>query len=310
MLFLIISIVLILIILGISYYAFRVAFLAPPHLDTNHYFVPEGAQYDAVRDGIKKSVARMAERTYEPITITSFDGSKLFARYYHISDDAPVQILFHGYKSSSLLDCSGGSYFAKILGHNAIVVDQRSHGQSEGTIITFGIKERRDCLCWIQYAIQRFGKDVNIILSGLSMGAATVLMVNDLDLPDNVKGIIADCPYSSPKEVILKTARDMHFPPTLMYPFIWLGARIFGHFNLSESSALEAIKNCQIPILILHGEADELVPCEMSRQMEKAGARDITLETFAQAGHGLSYIIIPDKYEKAVTSFVDRCLNS
>ena len=143
---LVIIIILFLICIGISYYAFRIAFLAPEHLDTNHYFMPEGEQYDQVREGIRKSVARMAERKYDPVTITSFDGCKLFARYYHVADNAPVQILFHGYKSSSLLDCSGGSYFAKQLGHNAIVVDQRSHGQSEGRVITFGIKERKDCL--------------------------------------------------------------------------------------------------------------------------------------------------------------------
>lgn len=310
MLYFIIIALLIIIILCVSYYAFRVAFLAPPHLDTNHYFVPEGEQYDAVRDGIKKSVARMAERKYEPITITSFDGSKLFARYYHVSDNAPVQILFHGYKSSSLLDCSGGSYFADQLGHNAIVVDQRSHGQSDGTVITFGIKERKDCLCWIQYAIKRFGKDVPIILSGLSMGAATVLMVTDLNLPENVKGIIADCPYSSPKEIIMKVAKQMHFPPRLMLPFVWLGGFLFGHFNLFESTAVDAIKNCEIPILILHGDADELVPCEMSQSMLTSGAKDITLETFAGAGHGLSYIVIPDKYEKVVLEFIDKCLDN
>jgi len=310
MLYFIIIALLIIIIFCVSYYAFRVAFLAPPHLDTNHYFVPEGEQYDAVRDGIKKSVARMAERKYEPITITSFDGSKLFARYYHVSDNAPVQILFHGYKSSSLLDCSGGSYFADQLGHNAIVVDQRSHGQSDGTVITFGIKERKDCLCWIQYAIKRFGKDVPIILSGLSMGAATVLMVTDLNLPENVKGIIADCPYSSPKEIIMKVAKQMHFPPRLMLPFVWLGGFLFGHFNLFESTAIDAIKNCEIPILILHGDADELVPCEMSQSMLTSGAKDITLETFAGAGHGLSYIVIPDKYEKVVLEFIDKCLDN
>ena len=309
MFYFLIIIILITIILGISYYAFRIAFLAPPHLDTNHYFVPEGEQYDAVREGIRKSVARMAERKYESITITSFDGSKLFARYYHVSDDAPVQILFHGYKSSSLLDCSGGSYFAKQLGHNAIVVDQRSHGQSEGTVITFGIKERKDCLCWIHYAVERFGKDVPIILSGLSMGAATVLMVTDLHLPQNVKGIIADCPYSSPKEIIMKVAKQMHFPPRLMLPFVWLGGFLFGHFNLFESSAIDAIKHCNIPILILHGDADELVPFEMSESMLNCGAKDITLESFAGAGHGLSYIMIPDKYEKVVLEFIKRCLS-
>lgn len=308
MLYLAIILILIAIIIGISYYAFRVAFLAPPHLDTNHYYVPDFKQFDEVHERIKVSVSRMAARQYEPVTITSFDGSKLFARYYHVADGAPVQILFHGYKSSSLLDCSGGSYFAEQLGQNAIVVDQRSHGQSEGSVITFGIKERRDCLCWIDYAKKRFGDDVPIILSGLSMGAATVLMVNDLELPKNVKGIIADCPYSSPKEIIMKVAKERHFPPHLMLPFVWLGGMLFGHFNLFESSAIEAIKNSHVPILILHGDADELVPCEMSKRMRDSGAKDITLGTFEGAGHGLSYIINPAKYEKTIVQFIQKCL--
>ena len=194
--------------------------------------------------------------------------------------------------------------------HNAIVVDQRSHGQSSGNVITFGIKERKDCLRWIEYAKKRFGQDIPIILSGLSMGAATVLMACDLGLPANVKGIIADCPYSSPKEIIMKVGKDMHFPPRLMLPFVWLGGFLFGQFNLFESSALEAIKTSEIPILILHGDADELVPFEMSRSMLSSGAKDITLESFAEAGHGLSYIIIPDKYEKVVLEFIKRCLDS
>ena len=157
--------------------------------------------------------------------------------------------------------------------------------------------------------MKRFGKDVPIILSGLSMGAATVLMATDLDLPPNVKGIIADCPYSSPKEIIMKVAKQRHFPPKLMFPFVWLGGFLFGHFNLLESSAIEAIKTCNIPILILHGDCDELVPHEMSKQMQASGAKDITLETFEGAGHGLSYIIIPDKYEKAILEFTKRCLD-
>ena len=303
--------ILLIIILGVAYYAFRIAFLAPPHLDANHYFAPEGEQYDEVREDIRKSVAKMAARKYESVTITSFDGCKLFARYYHITDGAPIQILFHGYKSCSLLDCSGGTYLAAdCLKHNVIVVDQRSHGQSSGNVITFGIKERKDCLCWIEYAKERFGENTPIILSGLSMGAATVLMACDLKLPPNVKGIIADCPYSSPKEIIMKVARDMHFPPRLMLPFVWLGGFLFGQFNLFESSALKALKTCDIPILILHGDSDELVPYEMAKNLQSCGAKDISLEVFEKAGHGLSYITIPDRYEKVVIEFIQKCLNA
>ena len=308
MFYLIITLVVVAVIIGISYYAFRLTFLAPPHLDANHYFVPDSDQFDAVHEGIKKSVSRMAARPYESVTITSYDGIKLFARYYHVADHAPVYIMLHGYKSSSILDCSGVSHFAKQLGHNAIVVDQRSHGLSEGNVITFGIKERRDCLSWISYAKERFGADVPIMLFGLSMGAATVLMVNDLELPKNVKGIIADCPYSSPKEIIMKVAREMHFPPRLMLPFVWLAGWIFGHFNLFESSAIDAVKTSKIPTLILHGNTDELVPCDMSKRMRDINPSNVSLELFEGAGHGLSYIIDPVKYEKNVIQFIQKCL--
>ena len=310
MLYLFILLIIIAIILGISYYAFRLTFLAPPHLDPNHYFVPDSDQFDAVHEGIKKSVSRMVARPYENISITSYDGKKLSARYYHAADNAPVHIMFHGYKSSSILDCSGVSYFAKQLGHNAIVVDQRSHGLSEGNVITFGIKERRDCLSWIQYAIERFGSDVPIMLFGLSMGAATVLMVNDLKLPKNVKGIMADCPYSSPKEIIMKVAKQMQFPAKITYPFVRLGALIYGHFNLEESSAVEAMKTNHIPVLLFHGDDDRFVPCEMSHAIHAACPTHIAFKKIPNAGHGLCYMIAAEKYRDAVIDFIKNVLNS
>lgn len=304
LLFILFFLLIILIILGISYYAFRLAFLAPPHLDTNHYFVPEGPQYEALMEEIKLSVKRMAIRKYESVTITAFDGKKLFARYFHVADNAPLQILFHGYKSSSLLDCSGGTYFSHLLKHNTLVVDQRSHGASEGMVITFGIKERRDCLSWVEYAISRFGEHIPIILSGLSMGASTVLMAADLPLPSNVKGIIADCPYTSPREIILKVGKEQGFPPLLMYPFLYLGALLFGHFNLEESSALKAVKNSNIPMLIFHGKDDYFVPCKMSERILEEGKDHITLVTIPGAGHGLSYLVDPDLYEYSIKKFL------
>ena len=296
-------------ILGLSYYAFRLTFLAPDHLDENHYFDPEGPQYDALRKEIKLTVARMAERPYDRIIISSFDKTKLSARYYHVSDSAPVQILFHGYKSSPLLDCSGGTYFSQMIGHNTLVVDQRSHGASEGNVITFGIKERKDCVCWVQYVIHRFGSKVPIFLSGLSMGASTVLMSMDQKLPSNVKGIIADCPYVSPKEIIMKVGKDRGFPPRLMYPFVWLSAAIWGQFNLEESNALDAVKSSSIPILLIHGEEDYFVPCEMSKQLYNTDQKRITLLTIPGAGHGLSYLIDPDAYEHALMEFIKKNLS-
>lgn len=296
-----------LLLLG-TYITYLLVFYAPKRIKENKYSMPQGEQYEKKREGISKSINEMLARPFEPVTIISHDGKKLYARYYHVADDAPVQIQFHGYKSSALLDFCGGSKLAGKLKHNALVVDQRSHGKSEGKAITFGIEERRDCMDWINYTRSRFGENVRIILFGLSMGAATVLMSADLHLPDNVVGIIADCPFSVPKKIIKKVARDVYLPATLLYPFIKLAAKLFAHFDLEESNALDAVQKTDLPILLIHGEADKFVPCDMSREIHMAAASHSTLITIPDAGHGLCYMIAPEKYEAAVISFAKMVL--
>ena len=308
---LMILLILAIVVLLAAYICYRIAFWAPKRvLDEDvQIHLPEGEQYLKVREGIERCVSNMLNRPFEPVTITTFDGKKLYARYYHVADDAPLQIQFHGYKSSAVLDFCGGSLYAGKIGHNALVVDQRSHGKSEGKAITFGVLERKDVLCWIDYARSRFGEDVRIILAGLSMGAATVLMATDQPLPANVIGVVADCPYSSPGEIIKTvSSRDMHIPGGLMYPFIKLGARIFAGFDLEENSAVSAVKNTPVPILLIHGTGDKFVPCDMSREIHAANPDMITLVTIPDAGHGLCYMTEPKMYEDAMQEFFARIL--
>ena len=166
-------------------------------------------------------IRQMDEIPYEAVTISAQDGTKLAVRYYHVRDGAPLQIQLHGYRGTALRDFCGGNKLARESGQNTLVVDQRAHGKSGGTTITFGIRERLDCLCWVEYASQRFGSDIPVFLSGVSMGAATVLMASELELPANVVGIIADCPYSSPEAIIRKVCQqDMHLPPVLVMPSV------------------------------------------------------------------------------------------
>lgn len=293
----------------ISFIAYLVAFYAPKRVDENDFQLPKGSQYRKHHPVILRSIEEMQRHSYEKIEIHSFDGTRLYGRYFHNQDGAPIQIHFHGYKSTAILDFCGGNHLARKIGHNVLLIDQRSHGKSEGRTITFGIKERRDCLCWIDYARNRFGTDIPIILVGLSMGAATVLMAADLNLPDNVKGIIADCPFSSPKAIIQKVSRDMHVPVKLMYPFIRLGALLFGHFNLEESDALTAVAHAKIPILLFHGEDDRFVPCQMSHDIKNACSSPVTLITVPEAGHGLCYMVAPQTYENATLDFINSILN-
>ena len=309
MIIIILLVLLLIALLMISFYTYRMVFYSAKGQEEPLYHLPQGSQYEKHHPNIQKSIDEMLALPFEAVYITSFDGTKLYARYYHVRDGAPLQIQFHGYKSSSTLDFCGGCKLARKLGHNALIVDQRAHGKSEGNTITFGIKERRDCLCWINYARERFGENIPIILSGLSMGAATVLMATDLELPDNVIGIIADCPYSSPKEIIQKVSRDLHLPPGLVFPFIRLGAFLFGHFNLMEGSAITALNHAKIPVLLIHGEDDRFVPCEMSKELQAACASPFTLVTIPDAGHGLCYLTDPVLYEEATMKFINSICN-
>ncbi len=300
--------VLIALVLGFSYFAYRIAFYSPMK---GRDGIPSvsGSQYDPYREVMSKIFHALNDRPYEVVSITSQDGLTLYGRYYHVKDGAPLDIGFHGYRSSPMTDFSGGSEISFTLEHNLLLVDQRAHGKSEGKTISFGINERLDCLDWVYYALDRFGPEVRILLYGISMGAATVLMASDLELPANVKGIIADCPYASTRGIIRKVSDEMRIPGALAYPFVALGARLYGGFDPEETDAPRAVKHTKVPILILHGEADSFVPCEMSREVLDANPEMIRRYTFPDADHGISYLVDTPRYRKLVTEFVEQVMN-
>lgn len=253
-------------------------------------------------------IAEFLEAPYEEVSITSHDGLKLTGRYYHVADGAPLEIQCHGYKGNALRDFSGAWRIAKAAGRNVLLINQRCHGGSEGHTITFGILERKDVLGWIRYANNRFG-NVPILLSGVSMGAATVLMVAGMELPENVKGVIADCPYDAPSSIIKKVlGQDMGMPVKIVYPLIRLGGMLYGKFNLNADSPVEAVKKARVPILLIHGDDDRFVPHPMSCNIHAAAPEKIEFHTIPGAGHALNYVTDPEGYTKIVNRFTERCL--
>lgn len=294
--------------LGACYYVYRIAFYSHRKGYDDPFAIPGGAQYDALKSQMLPLIEKIVKREYEDVYITTFDGLKLHGRYYHVKDGAPLNIGFHGYRATALRDFCVGADESLKRGHNFLLIDQRGQGLSQGNTITMGIKEHKDALAWVQYAIDRFGKDVKIVLYGVSMGAATVIMATSLDLPFNVKGVIADCPYCVPKDILLDVAhKDMKVPKKLAYPFIWVAARLFGNFNVNEINCADAVKNAKIPVIVLHGEADYYVPCEMSEQIEKANPLMVKRYTFRNAGHGLSFFAETQRYREIAEAFFADC---
>ena len=303
---LIIAASLIAVILLISYVCYSMAFKAEKGERDPHAPI-KLAGYAEVRDKMEALITEIEATPYEAVTIISHDGLPLTARYYHYADGAPVEIQMHGYRGHALRDFCSGARDARDRGHNLILVNQRSHGGSGGRCITFGVKERYDCLSWVNYAVERFGDGVKIILVGISMGAATVLMASELDLPKNVKCIMADCPYSSPKAIIKKVIGDMKLPASLAFPFVRLGGLIFGGFDICSASPIDAVKRTKLPILLIHGEADGFVPCEMSRRIyENISSEKRKIVTFPTADHGTSFLVDKERYLSEVKSFTEE----
>lgn len=310
MVFIIIGIVvdLLAIFFGLLYVVFAITFKSPNKKQNNFYNISLGEQYEKEREKMTSLIDKMLEVPFEEVKIKSFDGKILTGRYYHVKDGAPIHIAFHGYRGTSVRDTCGSFQISRLQKHNFLTVNQRAHLNSQGKALSFGINERYDCIKWVEYAIKRFGSDVKILISGISMGASTVLMASELNLPKNVYGIIADCPYSSPKAIIKKVLKeDMHLAPWFFYPFVALSARVYGGFSLNSSSPERAVKKAKVPIMIIHGDVDKFVPLEMSENIVKANP-NITLHVFSGAGHGLSYMVDDQKYQEIFQSFVNENL--
>ena len=292
-------------VLAISYYCYRTAFYSAPRKprDPDFIDVPQGDIYEVHRADIERWTREVRALPHEDVQIQSFDGLTLRGKFFEYAPGAPVEILLHGYRGNAERDMNGGVIRCRRLGRSALLVDHRGSGASDGNVISFGVNEHRDCLQWVDFLIKKLGPDVKIILTGISMGAATVMICAGTDLPKNVVGVLADCGYSSTREIMYKVIREMGLPPKLCFPFVKLGARLFGHFRLEEVSPIEAVKRARVPIIFYHGESDDFVPCDMSRACYEACASTKRLVTIPGAGHGLCFCADPEYYIETLAEF-------
>ena len=288
-----------------SYICYRIAFYAPPQKNEagDAIEIPDGEIYEVFRDKLENWVREMRAMPHEEFSIESFDGLTLYGKYYEYKPGAPIELMFPGYRGSAERDLAGGVQRCFQIGRSVLLVDQRCCSKSNGRVITFGVHEHRDCLAWVDFMCRHFGPDVKIILTGVSMGAATVLTAGGRELPPNVIGILADCGFTSPKDIISTVISTMGIPAKLGYPFVKLGARLFGRFDLEEVSPIQMVKHCKVPVIFFHGESDDYVPCAMSRQLYEACSSRKELVIIPGAGHGLSYPVAPEQYLQSLREF-------
>ena len=215
MIILLVLLLIVLLLLTVSYFAFFAACVRinkKPDPAQSKYLLP-------FRDAILSGAQWFREQSPERVQIQSHDGLRLVGYFLPAANAKGTLLLVHGFRSSPFCDFGVSYAFYHSLGWNILAVCQRAHEESEGKYITFGVKERYDVLDWTLYLRDRFGPEHPVALIGISMGCATVLMSLGCALPDNVKGIAADCPFDSPIAIIKKVAfKDMHIPPFIAGP--------------------------------------------------------------------------------------------
>ena len=249
----------------------------------------------------------LAHRETEEVEVQSEDGFLLHGLLLpHVNPRATV-LLFSGWRSSWEMDFTCILPFLHAQRLQCILVDERAQNDSEGRYITFGIRERLDVTVWVDYAAARFGRSHPLLLQGLSMGATVVLMASAVRFDANVRGIVADCGFTSPHEIISKVFRDRtHLPPHFAVWLLDKYTRLFADFGLEEYSTVTALRKTGYPVLFLHGTRDGFVPCDMTRRNYDACRGEKTMLLIEGATHGMSYLVARERVEAAYLEFLNK----
>lgn len=264
-----------------------------------------GTNWDEYIPKIHECKDKLAELPQEDMFIKSEDGLKLHATFFPCEGSKKVVICFHGYTSEGLNDYSTLAIFYLNNGYNLLIVDERAHGQSEGTYIGFGCLDRHDAKLWTYTMIEKLGEDCKILLHGDSMGGATVLMTTGLALPPQVKAAVSDCAFTSAWEVFSCVLKNTyHLPPTPIMQIANQMVKKKAGYELDECNARREVAKATIPILFFHGEADSFVPCSMVNELYNACRTEKKLVIVEGAGHVESCYRDADLYEGAIEEFI------
>lgn len=290
--------------LGVSAYFYRRT-MTRNNAKTDRTIKMAGTDWSQHMDFIQERKAYMLEQPHEDKWIMSDDGLKLHATWFPQGDQKKVVICFHGYTSKGMSDYIGLSGYYLKQGYSMLLVDERAHGESEGKYIGFGCLDRMDALKWMDWVLQNCGRDAQILLHGTSMGGATVLMTSSLDLPTQVKGIISDCAFTSPKEVFTHVLKHMiHLPAFPMMQIADLFNRKLAGYGLDDCNAAREVQHAKVPVLLIHGSGDTFVPSSMCEEIYANCALPKQKLIIEGAAHAEAYYKDTKAYEQALDEFI------
>lgn len=216
-------------------------------------------------------------------------------------------VIVHGYTDNAIRMLMIGYLYNNDLNYNILFPDLQDNGLSEGPAIQMGWKDRLDVLNWMNIANDIFGKRTQMVVHGISMGAATTMMVSGEAQQPFVKCFVEDCGYTSVWDEFSFQLKDMFGLPEfpLMYTTSWLCNAKYG-WNFQEASSLEQVKKCSLPMFFIHGDADTYVPTRMVYPLYEAKSEPKELWIVPGATHAMSYKDYPQEYTERVKKFVGK----
>lgn len=289
-----------------GFYIFGIACLRGKELPWLDRVALNKTPYGRFYEHISAGDIWLNEHNAQELKMKSFDGLELCALWVPADNARGTAMLVHGYRSCFLADFGLAFDMYHNMGYNLLLPYQRSHGKSKGICITFGVKESRDMERWIEMHNATFG-EYPMFVCGLSMGASTVMYMADIDLPANVSCLIADCGFTSPKEILSHVyRRTTHLPPCLSMWAAQLCAQLFGGFRLDQKDARRSLASSRLPIALIHGADDDFVPSSMSKEAYDACTSSKRLLIVEGAGHGVSYLKNKKLYTDFVIGFIEE----
>lgn len=255
-------------------------------------------------DALKNGEEKLRGYEMETVEITSYDGTALIGHFYPCENPKRIIVAMHGWRSNWARDFGTIADGWHDNDCSILFAEQRGQGESGGDYMGFGMMERHDCLEWVKWVNATKGTDLPIYLAGVSMGAATVLMASNLELPENVHGIIADCGFTSAHDIWKHVIKNnLHLSYGIMGKIANDMCKKRIQLGTKDFSTVDAMKENKIPVIFIHGTEDHFVPVEMTYENYKACAAPKRLLIVPGADHGMSYYTSKEEYAKAVEEF-------
>ncbi|WP_084268619.1 alpha/beta hydrolase [Oceanobacillus damuensis] len=294
------------IIIGFFFYDLAIERNVKEFLTGNADLEVSAETMDVLLDGDWRNWS--AAQDFELWEMESYDGLNLKGYYLEAEEPTNKTVVFaHGYLGRANDMSLFGQYYYEELGYNMFTADLRGHGKSEGNYIGFGWHDRLDYVGWIDKILEELGPDTEIVLHGVSMGAATVLMTSGEELPANVKTIVADSPYTGVDELFkYQLSRMFNLPAFPIIPTTGIVANMKAGYTLKEASALKQVRKTEVPILYIHGDKDTFVPTAMTRELYQNTNSDKEVLIVEEANHGESFVKDTAAYTAALTAFLNK----